>query len=94
MASAQSSPPTQSTANLPIVVQDRRRKGFFTIDNACLDRFGAELGPYGLAVYIALARFANQESLMLAVTCDHRPAHRHESAPSYPGDRHVADPRA
>jgi hypothetical protein len=43
-------------------VQDRRRKGFFTIDNDLLDRFGEQLGPYGLAVYMALARFADQDS--------------------------------
>jgi hypothetical protein len=47
--------------DLPFTVQDRRRKGFFTLDNELLDRFGADLGPYGLAVYVALARFANRE---------------------------------
>jgi hypothetical protein len=44
----------------PFTVQDRRHKGFFTIDNELLDRYGAVLGPQGLTVYLALARFANQ----------------------------------
>ncbi len=51
-----------STDDLPFSVRDRRRKGFFTIDNELLDNFGAHLGAYGLAVYLALARFANQDS--------------------------------
>jgi hypothetical protein len=38
----------------PFTVQDRRRKGFFTVDNELYDRFGSKLGPYGLAVYIGL----------------------------------------
>src|SRR5437763_1744851 len=58
MASASSSPPL----DIPFIVRDRRRKGFFTIDNLLVDFFGALLGPYGLVVYMALARFANQES--------------------------------
>ena len=57
MTSSTSSPPL----DVPFIVRDRRRKGFFTIDNELLDRYGDELGPYGLAVYMALARFANQE---------------------------------
>src|SRR5215213_538994 len=57
MTSASSSPSLDG----PFTVRDRRRKGFFTIDNVLLDWFGALLGPYGLAVYMALARFANQE---------------------------------
>jgi hypothetical protein len=31
------------------------------IDNELLDHYGSRLGPYGLAVYMALARFANQD---------------------------------
>ena len=54
--------PTTITEEVPFRVLDRRRKGFFTIDNELLDRYGERLGPYGLAVYMALARFANQES--------------------------------
>ncbi len=52
----------QLSDDAPFTVQDRRRKGFFTIDNDLLDRFGDQLGPYGLAVYMALARFADQDS--------------------------------
>jgi hypothetical protein len=48
--------------DVPFTVRDQRRKGFFTIDNELLDRYGPQLGAYGLAVYMALARFANQES--------------------------------
>src|SRR3954454_9304538 len=58
MTSTFSSPPFDG----PFTVRDRRRKGYFTIDNELLDRCGAELGPYGLAVYMALARFANQDN--------------------------------
>jgi len=57
MTSASSSPP----GDVPFTVRDRRRKGFFTIDNELLDRYGAQLKAHGLAVYMALARFANQE---------------------------------
>jgi hypothetical protein len=47
--------------DVPFTVRDRRRKGFFTIDNALLDQYGAQLKAHGLAVYIALARFVNQD---------------------------------
>lgn len=57
-----STPSSSASFRVPFTVRDRRRKGFFTIDNELLDRFGADLGPYGLAVYMALARFANQDS--------------------------------
>lgn len=52
---------TRTADDRPIIVRDRRRKGFFTIDNELLDRFGAQLKAHGLAVYMALARFANQD---------------------------------
>src|SRR3954469_1046811 len=57
MTSASSSP----SLDAPFIVRDRRRKGFFTIDNELLDHYGAQLKAHGLAVYMALARFANQE---------------------------------
>ncbi len=47
--------------DLPIVVQDRRRRGFFTIDNEIIDRYGAQLKPTGIATYNGLARFANRD---------------------------------
>jgi len=46
----------------PFQVQDRRRKGFFMIDNEFIDRFGPLIGAGGIAVVNVLARFANQES--------------------------------
>ena len=48
-------------ANDTFVVRDRRA-GFLRVDNDVYDRFGAQLGPYGLAVYMALCRYANQDS--------------------------------
>lgn len=47
---------------LPIIVRDGRRTHFFTIDNILLDQYGKRLGAYGLAVYMALCRFANRQS--------------------------------
>lgn len=44
-----------------IEVVDRRKRGYFTIDNVLLDVYGGQLGPHGIAVYAALARFANHE---------------------------------
>ena len=38
---------------------DERRTNWFWIDNEVLDRFGPQIGAYGLAVYAALARFAD-----------------------------------
>jgi biotin operon repressor len=49
-----------ATSDLPIVVQDRRQHGFFTIDNALLDQYGKDLKPTGIAVYNGLARYANR----------------------------------
>jgi len=43
------------------VVRDRR-PGFLRVDNDLYDRFGPQLGPYGLAVYMALCRYVNQDS--------------------------------
>lgn len=39
-----------------------RRPGYLRVYNDLYDRYGAQLGPYGLAVYVALCRYANQES--------------------------------
>ena len=49
-------------SDLTFSVEDRRRKGYFTVDNVLLDMYGAQLGPHGIAVYAALARFANSDS--------------------------------
>lgn len=43
-------------------VVDRRKRGYFTVDNVLLDVYGAQLGPYGIAVYCCLARFADADS--------------------------------
>jgi hypothetical protein len=44
-----------------IEVQDARPRGWFWIDNELIDRCGAQIGPFGLAVYMVLARHANQQ---------------------------------
>jgi hypothetical protein len=43
------------------VIRDRR-PGYLRVYNDLYDKFGAQLGPYGLAVYVALCRYANQDS--------------------------------
>lgn len=48
-------------ADLPIVVLDRRRRGFFQIDNLIIDEYAPQLGAYGVAVYNVLSRFANRK---------------------------------
>lgn len=52
---------TPTSADLPIEVHDRRRRGFFMIDNEVIDHYGAQLKPTGIATYTGLARFANRE---------------------------------
>lgn len=42
-----------------IRVRDARKPGWFWIDNDLLDQHGAIIGPHGIAVYAALARFAD-----------------------------------
>lgn len=48
--------------DLPFQVADRRKRGYFTVDNIVLDVYGQLLKAHGIAVYCALARFANDES--------------------------------
>jgi DNA-binding Lrp family transcriptional regulator len=36
---------------------------YFRIDNDIIDKYGSELGAYGLAVYMCLARFTNADGL-------------------------------
>lgn len=43
----------------PIVIRDRR-PGFFCINNAIVDHYAAQIGPYGLAAYVGLARLINE----------------------------------
>jgi hypothetical protein len=47
--------------DLPIIVEDRRRRGFYTVDNDIVDQYGPQLKAYGVAVYNVLSRFANRE---------------------------------
>lgn len=47
--------------DLPFSVADRRKRGYFTIDNVLLDIYGERLTPYGIAAYACLARFANSD---------------------------------
>lgn len=52
---------SQNPDEVHITVVDRRKRGYFTIDNVLLDLHGSQLGPHGIAVYAALARFANHD---------------------------------
>lgn len=47
--------------NETFAIRDRR-PGFLRVYNDLYDSYGAKLGPYGLAVYVALCRYANQDS--------------------------------
>lgn len=42
-------------------VIDGRRRHFFMCDNVIIDQYACELGPYALAVYMALLRYAGQK---------------------------------
>lgn len=42
-----------------ITIRDGRNPGFYQIHNAVLDDHGAAIGPYGIALYNALCRFAS-----------------------------------
>lgn len=41
---------------------DARTFPFFQVENALIDRFGAVIGPYGIAVYACIARHVNQKT--------------------------------
>jgi hypothetical protein len=45
-----------------VEVRDQRRHNFFIVDNEVIDDFGPILKSWGLAVYLCLARHANQDS--------------------------------
>lgn len=47
---------------MDIHVRDIRAGNWHWAENAILDQYGAQLGPYGLAVYYCLCRFASQAS--------------------------------
>ena len=42
-------------------VKSKRAFPFYIVDNAVLDIYGPKIGPYGIAVYSALARYADHE---------------------------------
>lgn len=42
-------------------LQDGRKPGFYIIDNELIDVYGEKIGPYGVAVYNALIRFAGRK---------------------------------
>lgn len=43
-------------------VRDKRKDNWFWIDNIILERYGAEIGPYGIALYCALCKYASNET--------------------------------
>lgn len=42
-------------------LQDDRRRPFYMIDNDIIDKYGAQIGAYGVAVYNLLARYASNQ---------------------------------
>lgn len=42
------------------VIRDERRHSFFIVDNELIDTYGPKIGTHGIAVYCALARYANE----------------------------------
>jgi len=43
-------------------IRDIRPSDFFWLNNACIDEYAQKIGPAGIAVYCALARFANRKN--------------------------------
>ena len=43
-------------------IRDNRQKGWYWVDNAILETYGAKLGPFGIAVYSVLAFRANNNT--------------------------------
>lgn len=46
---------------MPFQVRDNRGGNWFWLHNIIIDHYGPELGPYGIAVYTALCRYAGNE---------------------------------
>jgi hypothetical protein len=44
------------------VVRDQRQPGWFFVDNELIDKFGKQLGAYGVAVYAVLARYSKNST--------------------------------
>ena len=47
--------------NPPIAIRDTRRRHWAWFEHALIDVHGATIGAAGIAVYIALARYAHNE---------------------------------
>lgn len=43
-------------------IRDRRRRSWIWVESALIDLYGARIGPYGIAAYVTLSRFANNET--------------------------------
>ncbi len=50
------------TAQKQFVVRDQRRDGWFSVDNEIIDKFGTQLGAYGVALYAVLARYCKNST--------------------------------
>ncbi len=46
---------------MPVDIKDCRRSGWLWLHDEILDKYGATIGPIGLAVYLILARFAGKK---------------------------------
>ena len=46
---------------MPDSVRSRRTQEWFFVQNTIIDDYGEQLGPYGIAIYATLCRFANNE---------------------------------
>lgn len=47
--------------NMNDKLEDGRRRPFYMIDNDIIDKYGAQMGVYGIAVYNLLSRYANSK---------------------------------
>ena len=45
-----------------IEIRDHRQPGWFWSQNELLDNYGAQIGPYGIAVYMVLARYVSNRT--------------------------------
>ncbi len=52
-------PRTEAESQDTLIVRDSRTRGWFWVDNELIDELGPELGPYGLAIYMALCKHAD-----------------------------------
>jgi DNA-binding MarR family transcriptional regulator len=51
-----------SPKSIHMQIRDRRRQGWFSIDNEVIDDYSERLGHHGIAVYCALARHAKNDT--------------------------------